>query len=69
MSWDVGKRTWRFICQSLPLRITTDEVFSPTVVEIARHRLFPRGRTLLRERFVSCPVASSTRSRIIQAVG
>jgi transposase len=36
---------WRFIGQSLPLRITTDEVivYSPAVTEIARHRLFPRG--------------------------
>lgn len=35
----------RFIGQSLPLRITADEVilYSPAVVEIARHRLFPRG--------------------------
>lgn len=38
---------WRFIGQSLPLRITTDEVivYSPTIEEIARHRLFPRGTT------------------------
>jgi hypothetical protein len=37
----------RFIGQSLPLRITTDEVivYSPTVEEIARHRLFPRDTT------------------------
>jgi transposase len=36
---------WRCIGQSLPLRITEDEVivYSPSVVEIARHRLFPRG--------------------------
>lgn len=36
---------WRFIGQALPLRITADEVivYSPAVVEIARHRLFPRG--------------------------
>jgi transposase len=36
---------WRFIGQSLPLRITTDEViiYSPQVEEILRHRLFPRG--------------------------
>jgi transposase len=36
---------WRCIGQSLPLRITTDEVvvYSPSVVEIARHRLFGRG--------------------------
>jgi transposase len=36
---------WRFIGQSLPLRITADEVivYSPAVVEIVRHRLFPRG--------------------------
>jgi transposase len=36
---------WRFIGQALPLRITADEVivYSPTVAEIARHRLFPRG--------------------------
>jgi transposase len=36
---------WRFIGQSLPLRITADEViiYSPQVVEIIRHRLFPRG--------------------------
>jgi transposase len=36
---------WRFIGQSLPLRITTAEVivYSPTIAEIARHRLFPRG--------------------------
>jgi transposase len=35
----------RFIGQALPLRITADEVivYSPMVVEIARHRLFPRG--------------------------
>jgi transposase len=35
----------RFIGQALALRITTDEVivYSPTVVEIARHPLFPRG--------------------------
>jgi transposase len=33
----------RFIGQALPLRITTDEVivYSPKVVEIIRHRLFP----------------------------
>ena len=38
---------WRWIGQSLPLRITEDEiiVYSPTVAEIARHRLFPRGAT------------------------
>jgi transposase len=37
----------RFIGQSLPVRITTDEVivYNPAVVEIARHRLFPRGTT------------------------
>jgi transposase len=37
----------RFIGQSLPLRITTDEVivYSPTIAEIARHRLFARGTT------------------------
>jgi transposase len=36
---------WRFIGQSLPLRITADEVivYSPAVAEIARHRLWPRG--------------------------
>jgi len=36
---------WRFIGQSLPLRITESEVivYSPTIEEIARHRLFPRG--------------------------
>jgi hypothetical protein len=36
---------WRFIGQSLPLRITEDEVvvYSPAVAEIARHHLFPRG--------------------------
>jgi len=36
---------WRFIGQALPVRITADEVivYSPTVAEIARHRLFPRG--------------------------
>jgi transposase len=36
---------WRFIGQALPLRITADEVivYSPTIAEIARHRLFPRG--------------------------
>jgi transposase len=36
---------WRFIGQSLPLRITEAEViiYSPAVAEIARHRLFPRG--------------------------
>lgn len=36
---------WRCIGQALPLRITEDEVivYSPAVVEIARHRLFPRG--------------------------
>ncbi len=35
----------RFIGQALPLRITADEViiYSPAVVEIARHRLCPRG--------------------------
>jgi len=38
---------WRFIGQSLPLRITAEEViiYSPAVTEIARHRLFPRGVT------------------------
>jgi transposase len=38
---------WRCIGQSLPLRITEDEiiVYNPTVAEIARHRLFPRGAT------------------------
>jgi len=38
---------WRCIGQSLPLRITEDEVivYSPAVAEIARHRLFPRGAT------------------------
>jgi transposase len=37
----------RFIGQSLPLRITDGEViiYSPMIVEIARHRLFPRGTT------------------------
>jgi hypothetical protein len=36
---------WRFIGQTLPLRITADEViiYSPNVVEIVRHRLFPHG--------------------------
>jgi transposase len=36
---------WRFIGQALPLRITADEVivYSPTIAEMARHRLFPRG--------------------------
>lgn len=36
---------WRCIGQALPLRITTDEVvvYSPSVAEIARHRLFARG--------------------------
>ena len=36
---------WRFIGQALPLRITVDEVivYSPNVVEIVRHRLFPHG--------------------------
>jgi transposase len=36
---------WRFIGQSLPLRITEEEVivYSPAVAAIARHRLFPRG--------------------------
>lgn len=36
---------WRFIGQALPLRITEGEViiYSPSVAEIARHRLFPRG--------------------------
>ncbi|TME25761.1 MAG: IS21 family transposase [Chloroflexi bacterium] len=36
---------WRFIGQSLPLRITEKEViiYSPAVAESARHRLFPRG--------------------------
>lgn len=36
---------WRCIGQALPLRITEDAViiYSPAVVEIARHRLFPRG--------------------------
>ena len=36
---------WRYIGQSLPLRITEETViiYSPAVVEIARHRLFPRG--------------------------
>jgi len=36
---------WRCIGQSLPLRITEDEViiYSPAVAEIARHRLFPPG--------------------------
>jgi len=35
----------RFIGQSLPLRISENEViiYSPAVAEIARHRLFPRG--------------------------
>jgi transposase len=43
---------WRFIGQALPLRITADEVivYSPTVAEIARHRLFPRG--LMQQRSV-----------------
>jgi transposase len=36
---------WRFIGQSLPLRITEDEVivYSPAVAEIARHRLLARA--------------------------
>jgi transposase len=36
---------WRYIGQTLPLRITADEVivYSPAVAVIARHRLFPRG--------------------------
>jgi len=36
---------WRFIGQSLPLRVTEEEViiYSPAVAEIARHRLCPRG--------------------------
>jgi transposase len=36
---------WRFIGQSLPLRVTAEEiiVYSPAVVEVARHRLFARG--------------------------
>jgi hypothetical protein len=36
---------WRYIGQALPLRITEAEViiYSPAVVEIARHRLYPRG--------------------------
>src|SRR5262249_34384028 len=36
---------WRYIGQALPVRITADEVivYSPTVTEIARHRLCPRG--------------------------
>lgn len=36
---------WRFIGQALPLRISADEVivYSPAIVEIARHRLFGRG--------------------------
>lgn len=36
---------WRFIGQALPLRITADQVivYSPTIAEIARHRLLPRG--------------------------
>jgi transposase len=38
---------WQFIGQSLPLRITEGEaiIYSPTIVEIARHRLLPRGTT------------------------
>ncbi len=36
---------WRYIGQALPLRISEAEViiYSPAVVEIARHRLFGRG--------------------------
>ncbi len=36
---------WRFIGQSLPLRITEEEViiYSPAIAEVVRHRLFPRG--------------------------
>lgn len=36
-----------YIGQALPLRVSEEEViiYSPTVVEIARHRLFPRGVT------------------------
>lgn len=38
---------WRYIGQSLPLRITAAEViiYSPAVTEIARHRLFARALT------------------------
>jgi len=37
---------WRYIGQPLPLRITEEDViiYSPAVVKIIRHRLFPRGR-------------------------
>jgi len=47
---------WRFIGQALPLRITADEViiYSPAVVEIARHRLFPRGMVGQRSADRSC---------------
>ncbi len=38
---------WRFIGQTVPVRITEAEVviYSPNVEEIARHRLFPRAQT------------------------
>ena len=42
----------------LPLRITTDEVivYSPTIEEIARHRLFPRHHAAAERR----PIPSTT---------
>jgi transposase len=38
---------WRHIGQALPVRVTDTEliVYGPTIEEIARHRLFPRGVT------------------------
>ncbi|MGH9579589.1 MAG: IS21 family transposase [Terriglobales bacterium] len=47
---------WRFIGQALPLRITEEEVivYSPSVEEVVRHRLFPRGVTQQRSENRSC---------------